>query len=758
VAAASGIVLSLANPPGDIGPLAFVAMVPFLWVIRRSRPLRGLLLGFAFGFAYLASTLYWIRLFGWLAWGALSLTSAAFVGLFGLLAGLLWRDEHPVRSAFGLAALWTATEYLRSLWPLGGFTWGGMGYTQANDGFLMPLASVAGVWGVTFVVVLVDALVMLALERLRARRAAAAGLVSVALAAMFLPALIPIPAPDGQRVDVAIVQGNDVEHPPGDASLVDRIVARHHARLHRTLATDPPDLAVWPENALDQDPTRVLEFRRVVTSAIRAVGVPTLVGAIVDGPHGTAFNEDLLYDGRGRVVDRYVKVHLVPFGEYVPWRRYLDWISALQQVPNDLSPGHELNVLHLGELTFATVICFENSFPSLDRRIIAKGAGFLVVSTNNASYQRSAASRQHLIMSRFRAVENGRWVVHAAVSGISAFIDPHGGLHQTTGLFEGTVDRFVIRASDRRTLYNRFGDYVPWASLAAAGLLILAPRRRERRSAAPLAPNPRVLVVLPTYNERDTVGAVLQRLLAAVERADVLVVDDGSPDGTGEIVRSVAGRESRVRLLERPGKGGLAGAYLTGFRMALDEGYDLVVEMDADLSHQPEELPRLLQGAQRFDLTIGSRYVPGGSVTNWGLMRRMLSRGGNRYTRWVLDLPVADATSGFRVFRRGLLAFLVEQGIRSEGYGFQIELAYRAWRSGFAVGEVPITFRERELGRSKISRRIVAEALFLVAVWGFRDRLHVPVGGRGRPPAGSAGHPPRGDRPVNSPPVTPKPR
>jgi apolipoprotein N-acyltransferase len=560
--------------------------------------------------------------------------------------------------------------------------------------------------------------------------------VAVSLAAVLAPALIPIPAPDGRRIDVAIVQGNDVEHPPPDPVLLDRMVARRHATLHRTLAADPPDLAVWPENALDEDPTRLTEFRRLVTGAIRAVGVPTLVGAIVDGPNGTAYNEDLLYDGRGRVVDRYVKVHLVPFGEYVPWRRYLDWISALQQIPHDLTPGSGLNLLHLGNLSFATVICFENSFPSLDRRIVAKGAGFLVVSTNNASYERSAASRQHLIMSRFRAVENGRWVVHAAVSGISAFIDPRGGLHQTTGLFERTIDRFVIRASDARTIYSRFGDYLPWASLAAAGLLILAPRGGRRRLAEPLGADPRALVVLPTYNERDTVGAVLERVLSATPLAHVLVVDDGSPDGTAEVVREVAGREPRVRLLERPGKGGLAGAYLTGFRRALEEGYDLVVEMDADLSHQPEELPRLLEGATRYDLTIGSRYVPGGSVTNWGLIRRLLSRGGNGYTRWVLDLPVADATSGYRVFRRGLLSFLVDQGIRSEGYGFQIELAYRAWRGGYAVGEVPITFRERELGRSKISRRIVFEALALVAVWGLRDRLRLPLGRRRSPERG----------------------
>jgi apolipoprotein N-acyltransferase len=379
-------------------------------------------------------------------------------------------------------------------------------------------------------------------------------------------------------------------------------------------------------------------------------------------------------------------------------------------------------------LRFANVICFENSFPSLDRRIVAEGAQFLVVSTNNASYRRTAASRQHLIMSRFRAVENGRWVVHAAISGISAFIDPHGRVFGATGLFQATVDRHTIRASSARTIYSRFGDYVPWVSLAGAGLMMLAPRRRRGRrrgQAGPLGPRPRTLVILPTYNERATIASALERTLRSAPDVDLLVVDDGSPDGTANVVEEVARSDPRVRLLQRAAKGGLASAYLAGFRRALDEGYDLIGEMDADLSHQPEQLPRLLEGARRYDLTVGSRYVPGGSVSNWGVMRRMLSRGGNVYARWALGLPVADATSGYRLFRRDLLGALVEQGVRSEGYGFQIELAYRAWRAGYAVGEVPITFREREHGHSKISRRIVFEALARVAVWAVRERLRV---------------------------------
>jgi glycosyltransferase involved in cell wall biosynthesis len=217
---------------------------------------------------------------------------------------------------------------------------------------------------------------------------------------------------------------------------------------------------------------------------------------------------------------------------------------------------------------------------------------------------------------------------------------------------------------------------------------------------------------------------VIDGLLPLEERVDLLIVDDGSPDGTAAVVRRRAERDPRIRLVERTAKLGLASAYHLGFRQALAEGYDLAVEMDSDLSHRPDELPRLLDGARRFDLTIGSRYVPGGSVTNWSRVRLALSRAGNLYARLALGFPLRDATSGYRVYRRGLLAHLVAIPSTSDGYGFQIELAYRAWKDGFSVGEAPISFREREHGRSKISRRIVLEALWLVTVWGLRARFN----------------------------------
>jgi apolipoprotein N-acyltransferase len=467
--------------------------------------------------------------------------------------------------------------------------------------------------------------------------------------------------------------------------------------------------------------------RAAVSGAIAAVGASTIAGAVVIDADGGERTATLAFDGSGRLVDRYDKVHLVPFGEYVPWRGLLEGvIDAIDQVPVDRVPGERVENVRLPGLPpIGTPICYENSFPSIDRAMARSGAGLLVVTINNASYGRTAASEQHLLMSRLRAVENARWVVHGAISGISAMIDPEGRVVGRLELFETDVLRTDVAASSRSTWYLRLGDWVPWASLVLSLGLLALPRGRRtpNRSLGPLPQEPRVLVVLPTYDERETIETVLDGLLALPSAIHALVVDDASPDGTGEVVRSRARADERVSLVSRPAKAGLASAYGIGFRRGLDAGYDLVVEMDSDLSHRPDELPRLLEAARTHHVVIGSRYVPGGSVSNWSPLRVALSRAGNRYARFCLGLGVRDATSGFRVYRAESLRAITAEPIRSDGYGFQIELASRAWNAGFAVGEVPITFQERAHGQSKISRRIVFEALWLVSIWGLRARL-----------------------------------
>ncbi len=233
----------------------------------------------------------------------------------------------------------------------------------------------------------------------------------------------------------------------------------------------------------------------------------------------------------------------------------------------------------------------------------------------------------------------------------------------------------------------------------------------------------KVLVIIPTYNEAENVESIVERVRQAVPEAHVLVADDNSPDGTGEMADKLALLDSQVHVLHRKGKEGLGAAYLAGFAWGIDAGYDVLVEMDADGSHQPEQLPRLLDGLREADLVLGSRWVAGGEVVNWPKSRELLSRGGSLYSRIMLRVPIRDVTGGYRAFRRHTLEGLGIDQVASQGYCFQVDMAWRAVKAGFKVVEVPITFVERELGASKMSRGIVVEALWRVTVWGLSSRL-----------------------------------
>jgi len=228
----------------------------------------------------------------------------------------------------------------------------------------------------------------------------------------------------------------------------------------------------------------------------------------------------------------------------------------------------------------------------------------------------------------------------------------------------------------------------------------------------------RAVICLPTYDERENLAPILQAIHAVVPEVDVLVVDDDSPDGTGRLADELASRDPRVKVLHRAAKQGLGRAYLAGFAWALERGYGLVLEMDADFSHDPRHLPALLAASRSADVVLGSRYVPGGGTENWGLLRRLVSRGGSLYARTVLQVPVRDLTGGFKCFRREVLEALDLGSVECSGYAFQIELTYRALRRGFRVVEIPIVFADRRVGRSKMSRAIVLEAMG--KVWSMR--------------------------------------
>jgi len=236
-------------------------------------------------------------------------------------------------------------------------------------------------------------------------------------------------------------------------------------------------------------------------------------------------------------------------------------------------------------------------------------------------------------------------------------------------------------------------------------------------------PLTRVAVLIPTYNERENLPVAVSGVRRAVPSADVVVLDDSSPDGTGEVADALAAADPQVHVIHRAGKEGLGAAYLAGFRWALEAGYDAVVEMDADGSHRPEHLPALLAAAEHADAVIGSRWVRGGKVVNWPLHRKALSVGGNLYVKVLLGMPVNDATAGFRVYRADALRRMGLEDVASQGYCFQTDLTWRAVKRGLTVVEVPITFVEREVGASKMSPDIMSESLRRITGWGVRHRL-----------------------------------
>jgi dolichol-phosphate mannosyltransferase len=244
-----------------------------------------------------------------------------------------------------------------------------------------------------------------------------------------------------------------------------------------------------------------------------------------------------------------------------------------------------------------------------------------------------------------------------------------------------------------------------------------------------------VAVIIPTYNERDNIAPITARVRSAMPRADLLIVDDNSPDTTGKIADELAAADSHIHVLHRQAKAGLGAAYIAGFQWALDHDYDAIVEMDADGSHQPEELPWLLSALNDADLVLGSRWVPGGRVLNWPRSRQILSRAGNSYARVMLGITLRDVTGGYRVYRASALREIGLENVQSQGYCFQIDLALRALQTGLTVAEIPITFIERARGTSKMSSTIIREALWRVTQWGITERL---LKHRGRKPSGQA--------------------
>jgi apolipoprotein N-acyltransferase len=478
-AAVSGLALTAAFPPIDQRWAALIALVPLFLALRGASARAGALLGLVAGAVFFGILIYWISYFGFAAWVALVLLETAFLVVFGSFGARASRTL--AGRVLGVPFLWTGLEIARARYPFGGFSWGTLGYSQHSGGSLLPLARVGGVVLVGLVCVLVNALIA---EALIARPRITAVLVAIIAAVILLPALLPLglAGPQAGTMDIAAIQGNVPRDRftslgrrgrvgPEDFTIVD-----NHLRETKLLLSQPkPDLIVWPENSFDRDPRLNADMFDPVVQTLHQIGAPLLAGAILDA--GDRFtNTNLLIEPDGQIVQRYDKVHLVPFGEYVPIHFFRSIVPALdRELPSDAIHGRKLVVFHVGQARVGTVICFESTYPELARGLVRNGAEILIVTTNNASFGTSPAARQHLAMSQMRAVELGRAVVHAAISGISAVIEPNGKIIEEAGLFRPALLRARLPLATGETPYARYGSAIEIAIGAGAFLFALAP-------------------------------------------------------------------------------------------------------------------------------------------------------------------------------------------------------------------------------------------------------------------------------------------
>ncbi len=481
---AAGAALALAFPEPGVGPLAWVALAPLLASLKGAGPRRGFLLGAGFGLAFFGTLLYWVSIVGYLAWLILVLLQAAYVGIFGALWGSVSGRLGTAGRIVGPAVLWVAVvEYLRAVTPVVGFTWGQLAQSQHDLAVVLRPAAWGGAWAVAFVLVAVNALVAAAGQAPVRREPRAAGVrLVIAAAALLVAAPWPAPRATGRPVTVAIVQGDIPETQPASYEK-DLVILDNHVRL---TATVPPeaDLVVWPESSVGIDPFRDAAVAGKITAAARSVDRPLIVGGNLAREDGDYQVMAYLVSPDGAIVDRYQKTHLVPFGEYVPARRLLDWIPALEQVPLDAVPGDDPVVFDVAGGQVAPVISFEADFGSLVGGRIAAGGRLLVVLTNTSTWRHSWASAQHVAMSQVRAAETGVWVAHAALTGISAFVDPSGHVVERSELWEPDVLVRRVRFAEDVTLYARTGDWLPVACViatTAAAAALVTRRLRGRR-------------------------------------------------------------------------------------------------------------------------------------------------------------------------------------------------------------------------------------------------------------------------------------
>ena len=474
---ASGLLLAAAFPPLDLGPLALVALVPLLWAWRDATPRRAALYGFAFGVAFFGCLLSWIWNFGAIAFVPLVLTVAAYPAGAGALVAVFARAR--LRSPLLTAAVWLLFEQLRGRFPFGGLAWGEAGAALHDLPVARALASWGGVALVTFLVVVFNGFVVDGIVAARSRSwnvvaTAAVGLAGVVALTGFGYAFRFEPTEQGDPLRVATIQGNDQNRDINAREEYLRVVVESHFRLAEQRLEGDYDLIVFPESALRGDPSEDGDLRDRVVDLAAEHDATMLVNSRVPAPGGRDYNTNFVFDPDGDHQGTYIKQHLVPFGEYVPFREQLSFLGPLEQAYN-YAPGPGRRLFDVSGRRMATIICFESAFGPLVRDFVRDGAEFVVVSTNNRSFRRSANSAQHLALTQMRAAETGRPFVQASISGISGVIDPDGDVHDTTDLFEHAVVTAEITPTTGQTPYVRYGEWVTWAcGLALIGLALFA--------------------------------------------------------------------------------------------------------------------------------------------------------------------------------------------------------------------------------------------------------------------------------------------
>jgi len=473
----AGALTGLCFPPVDLGPLVLVALVPLLWAWRGARPRHAALYGFAFGIAANVVVIPWIRYFGYVAFVPMLVVVAAPIAGAGALVAAYGRRN--LASPFLTAAVWVVFEALLGHWPLGGFAWVELGVALHGVPAARALAGVGGTLLVSFVVVAVNGLVLdlgygLASRTVRASVLAGVGIAGLLFATAFADVTRFEPRTTGQ-LRVAMLQGDDQQLSLADQN--QQLLTEKHFALADRLRGHY-DLIVFPESALDTNPETDTALRTRITDLAAKHHSAVLVNARTPGNNGQFRNTNLMYTPNGRLQGTYSKQHLVPFGEYVPWRDQLSFLPELRQVPYDYEPGHRRQIFRVAGKPIGSVICFESAFGPLVRDYVHDGAQAIIVSTNNRSYQRSANSEQHLALGQMRAAETARTLLQASVSGISAVISPDGTVHQRTRLFAPAIVTTTIAASTGETLYVRFGDWVVLLSaLALVTVTVVAIRR-----------------------------------------------------------------------------------------------------------------------------------------------------------------------------------------------------------------------------------------------------------------------------------------